>query len=230
MSTRILVVEDDIGLARVIQDSLTFAGFAVECVHDGNEAMQSVQARSPDLILLDVMLPGHDGFELCRVLRRSGRLPIIMLTARSQQADRVRGLNAGADDYLTKPYYPEELLARIKALLRRSRPVVERVVLGDVEVDFVQLRAVAAGRDLHLTRREFELLRYLAAHHGHPVSRENMLREVWGYLEVPNTRAVDDAIVRLRRKLGEHPRSPRFVQTAHGDGYCLSLAAELLTS
>jgi DNA-binding response OmpR family regulator len=221
VSNRLLVVEDDAALARVLRDGLTFAGFDVECVGDGEAALARVRAAAPDLILLDIVLPGRDGFELCGVLRQGGRIPIIVLTARGQKADKMRGFALGADDYVTKPFHLEELLARIKAVLRRARPAVDHLVLGRVVVDFEHLQASVGPHRLHLTHREFEVLRYLAERRGCVVSRDELLREVWGYLDVPNTRSVDDAIARLRKKIEVDAHSPRFIHTVHGDGYCI---------
>jgi DNA-binding response OmpR family regulator len=226
MKKRILVVEDDAALARVLRDNLTFAGFEVDHVTDGDQAIGKARTQAPDLILLDLMLPGRDGFELCGVLRQGGRTPIIMLTARSQKADKVRGLDLGADDYVTKPFHFEELLARIHAVLRRMRPAVERLQLGGLVVDLVGLQAWQCGREFHLTHREFEVLRYLAERHGRVVSREELLREIWGYLDMPTTRSVDHAIARLRKKIETDPQRPRYIHTVHGDGYCLTLEGE----
>jgi DNA-binding response OmpR family regulator len=219
---RLLVVEDDAALAGVLRDNLTFAGFDVTWVADGDSALRAVRTTAPDLILLDVMLPGHSGFELCRVLRQGGRTPIILLTALSQKAERVKGFELGADDYVTKPFYIEELLARVQAVLRRARPSVERLVLGQLTVDFTRLHARLGGREVHLTHREFEVLRYLAERRGLVVSRDELLRGVWGYLEMPSTRSVDHAIARIRKKIEADPHHPRFIHTVHGDGYCLS--------
>jgi DNA-binding response OmpR family regulator len=229
MKTRILVVEDDHALARVLRDNLTFAGFDTEWAADGDTAVRLARANPPDLILLDVMLPDHSGFELCGLMRQGGKTPIIMLTARGQKADKVRGLELGADDYVTKPFHTEELLARIHAVLRRARPSVTRLVLGDVTIDFTRLEASARGREFRLTHREFEVLRYLAERPGQIVSRDRLLREVWGYLDMPATRSVDHAIARLRRKLGDDPHNPRFIHTVHGDGYCLNAGVPLQT-
>jgi DNA-binding response OmpR family regulator len=222
MKKRLLVVEDDAALARVLCDDLTFAGFEVECVKDGDAAVRTVRLAPPDLILLDVMLPGRDGFEVCSVLRQGGRTPIVMLTARGQKSDKVRGLQLGADDYVTKPFHFEELVARIQAVLRRARPAVERVVLGEVVIDLTCLQAWAGGREFHLTHREFEVLRYLAERERRVVSRNELLREIWGYLDGPTTRSVDHAVARLRKKIEPDPHHPRFLHTVHGDGYCLS--------
>jgi two-component system alkaline phosphatase synthesis response regulator PhoP len=223
MRNRLLVVEDDAALARVLSDNLMFAGFHVDCVRDGDAALQSVRRCPPDLIVLDVMLPGRDGFEVCSVLRQGGRTPIVMLTARGQKADKVRGLQLGADDYVTKPFHFEELLARIQAVLRRARPAVDRLVLGDVIIDFVSMQAWTNGHPVHLTHREFEVLRYLAERPSRVVSREELLREIWGYLDSPATRSVDHAIARLRKKIEREPHRPRFLHTVHGDGYLLNI-------
>lgn len=222
MKKRLLVVEDDAALARVLCDDLAFAGFEVECVNDGDAAVRKIRAVPPDLILLDIMLPGRDGFEICSALRQGGRTPIVMLTARGQKADKVRGLQLGADDYVTKPFHLEELVARIQAVLRRARPAVDRLVLGEVVIDLTRLQAWASGREFHLTHREFEVLRYLAERERCVVSRNELLREIWGYLDHPTTRSVDHAVARLRKKIERDPHHPRFLHTVHGDGYCLS--------
>jgi DNA-binding response OmpR family regulator len=222
MKKRILVVEDDRSLARVLRDNLVFEGFDVECVADGNAAVNAARALVPDLVILDVMLPGRDGFELCGLLRQGGATPIIMLTARSQKADKLRGLQLGADDYVTKPFDVEELMARVHAVLRRAKPPLDQITLGTVTVDLRQM-TVRRGRDeLHLTHRELELLRYLVERHGRVVSRHELLREVWGYPDAPMTRSVDNAIARLRKKIEPDPAHPRFVHTVHGDGYTVT--------
>lgn len=226
MAKRILVVEDDAALGRVLCDNLTFAGFQVEWARDGAAAVRSVRTSTPDLILLDVMLPDRSGFELCGVLRKGADTPLVMLTARGQKADKVRGLELGADDYVTKPFHIEELLARIQAVLRRARPAVSRLVLGDVVIDLTALRASAGGRDFHLTHREFEVLRYLAERERHVVSRDELLREVWGYFDSPTTRSVDHAVARIRKKIEADPHRPRFLHTVHGDGYCLNTGVQ----
>ena len=222
MNKRILVIEDDAALARVLRDNLSFDGFEVDWASDGDSALLKARGKPPDLVVLDIMLPGANGFDLCTVLRQGGHTPIIILTARSQKADKVRGLNLGADDYITKPFDLEEFLARVKAVLRRSRPAVETLTLGDVSIDFRARQATRANRPLHLTYREFELLQYLAERQEHAVYRGELLREVWGYPNEPSTRSVDHAIARLRKKLEPDPRHPRFIHTVHGDGYCLT--------
>jgi DNA-binding response OmpR family regulator len=219
---RILVVEDDRALARVLSDSLTYAGFEVETIEGGPQVLRTLRTFGPDLVLLDVMLPGPSGFELCGLIRERGRTPIIMLTARDDKADKLRGLEAGADDYITKPFDFDELKARLRALLRRARRSVVVVQLGDVVIDFQNLRARHRGIEIHLTRREFDLLFYLAERRGLIVHRSELLREIWGYPTEPTTRAVDYAIKRLRRKLEADPHNPRYITTVHGDGYSLT--------
>ena len=222
MKKRILIIEDDAALARVVRDNLTLEGFDVRCIGDGNAAVSTAREFAPDLILLDIALPGKSGFELCATLSQGRRTPIIILSARGQKIDKLRGLSLGADDYVTKPFDLEELLARIQAVLRRSRPTVERLTLGQVTVDLRALRATAGRRSIHLTHREFDLLRYLGERQGHIVYRKELLQQVWGYPEMPSTRSVDHAIARLRKKIEPDPHVPRFIHTVHGDGYFLT--------
>ena len=224
MQGRILIVEDDNMLAKVIADNLRFAGYEVSAAGDGRDAVARLRTFQPDLVLLDLMLPDRSGFELCGLMRQGGRTPIVILSARAQKADKLRGLKLGADDYLTKPFDLDELLARIQAVMRRSRRGVDRLVLGTVTIDFNALRAVTAGRqEIHLTHREFGVLRYLAERHDRVVYRDELLREIWGYLDVPpTTRSVDHAIARLRKKIESDPHKPRFIRTVHGDGYVLN--------
>jgi DNA-binding response OmpR family regulator len=222
MHKRILVVEDDAALARVVSDNLMLDGFVVECVGDARTAMERTRDMAPDLVILDVMLPDGDGFDLCSLIRQGGRTPVIMLTARGQKADKLRGLALGADDYVTKPFDLEELLARIQAVLRRTRPAVEQLRLGTVVIDFAALSAWRGPELIHLTHREFEVLRYLAERRGRVVSRNELLSQIWSYAEAPITRLVDHAIARLRKKVEPDPRRPRFIHTVHGDGYCLT--------
>jgi DNA-binding response OmpR family regulator len=223
MNKRILVVEDDLALARVLSDNLHFSGFDVASVHDGNEALARVRSFAPDLVLLDVTMPGQDGFSLCGLIRQNGRTPVIMLTARDQKSDKLKGLELGADDYVTKPFDFEELQARIRAVLRRARQMIVRISLGQTLVDFNTFKATRGRRDLRLSRREFDLLSYLAEREGCVVPRSELLREVWGFPEEPSTRAVDYAIRRLRRKIELDPHHPQYIHTVHGDGYSLTL-------
>lgn len=222
MKKRILVVEDDVPLASVLCDQLAFEGFEVERASDVPGALVRAEQFAPDLVVLDAMLPGGDGFELCGALRKGGRTAIVMLTARTQKVDKLRGLSLGADDYVTKPFDLEELLARIAAVLRRASPQVDRLVLGDAIIDFSTLRAFTKDEPIVLSRREFDVLRYLAERHGHVVSRGELLQQVWWYAGTPITRSVDHAITRLRKKIEPDPRQPQFIHTVHGDGYCLT--------
>ena len=222
MKKRILVVEDDTSLAWVLRENLVFEGFEVELVADGHLAVTAARDFLPDLVILDVMLPGRDGFDLCGLLRQGGATPIIMLTARGQKADKLKGLRLGADDYVTKPFDVEELMARVHAVLRRARPPVDDVSLGGVTIDFARM-TVTHGRDeLHLTHREFELLKYLVERQGRVVHRHELLREIWGYPDAPTTRSVDNAIARLRKKIEPDPARPRFIHTVRGDGYMIT--------
>ena len=222
MPTRVLVVEDDRGIATLLQHNLTIDGFEVRLAATGHDALRECQAFAPDLVLLDIKLPDGNGFELCRVLRQGGRRPVIFVSARGQRSDKVRGLDLGADDYVTKPFDMEELVARINAVLRRTRPAVERIALGSITVDFVASRASRRGVDVALTRRELDLLHYLAERAGAPVRRDELLAEIWGVHDGSTTRAVDFAVARLRKKIEPDPHTPRFLKTAHGDGYSLT--------
>ncbi len=223
MRHRILVVEDDPTLRLVLQDNLRSEGYDVEVAADGVSGVRKTRAIIPDLIVLDLALPDCDGFELLPVLRQSGQVPIIVLTARTRQAEKLKGLTLGADDYITKPFDPEELLARVRAVLRRARPSISRIRLGTVTVDFLNKHASAGNRTIPFTHREFELLSYLAEHRDMVVRRGELLGAVWGYLGTDiSTRTVDFAIARLRRKLEVDHHHPQFIRTAHGDGYCLT--------
>ena len=219
---RILVVEDDAILAKGLRANLCSEGFDVLCVNDGGRAIASAEEFKPDLIVLDLMLPGMSGFELCKAIRDAGETPILVLTVRSQKADKIRCLNHGADDYLTKPFDLEELLARIRAILRRTRPNLETLTIGSVTVDFKSRLALRGGTDLHLTHKEFEILNYLAEREGQVVHREELLKELWGFVQTPFTRSVDTAVARLRKKIESDAHRPRFIHTVHGDGYCLT--------
>src|SRR5262249_10399969 len=185
MKKRILIVEDDAALARVLADNLTFAGFEVETVDDGDEVVRRMRAFAPDLVLLDVMLPGVDGFELCGLVRQGGRTPVIMLTARDQKRDKLRGLELGADDYVTKPFDFEELQARIRAVLRRARQMVVRITLGETLIDFRTFKATRGRRELRLSRREFDLLSYLAERERAAVPPTELLPHIYGFPDAP---------------------------------------------
>jgi DNA-binding response OmpR family regulator len=224
VNPRILVVEDDQLLAKVICDNLSFDGFEVTRAATAHAAVNLLREFGPDLIVLDVMLPDRSGFDVFETLHQGGRTPIIFLTARGETVDRLRGLRLGADDYVIKPFDLAELLARVHAVLRRVRVgVADRLTLGDVSIDFKSQTAMRGGQALHLTHREFELLRFLAARAGRVVHRGELLRGVWGYPDdSATTRSVDHAIARLRRKIEPQSDQPRFIHTVHGDGYSLT--------
>ena len=222
MKKRVLIVEDDLNLSAIMRENLLFEGFDVDAVSDGAQALSCAERFLPDLIVLDIMLPGVNGFELCGALRRRGQTPILIVSARSQHVDKMRGLNLGADDYITKPFELDEFLARVNAILRRSRPPADGLVLGAIRIDFLA-RSVRRGGDvIHLTHREFCLLKYLAERPGLVVSRDELLRDVWEYPDPGITRAVDHAINRLRGKIEPDPQQPQFIHTAVGVGYVLT--------
>jgi len=226
MANRLLVVEDDAGIATLLEHNLTIDGFEVRLAATAHDALRQCQDFAPDLVLLDIQLPDGNGFELCRVLRQGGRRPVIFVSARGQRADKVRGLDLGADDYVTKPFDMEELVARIHAVLRRTRPSIERIALGSIVVDFIEARASRGSDDIPLNRRELDLLRYLAERSGAPVRRDELLAEIWGVHDGSTTRAVDFAVARLRKKIERDPHSPRYLKTAHGDGYSLTFETQ----
>lgn len=219
---RILIGEDDLTLAKGLQMSLKNEGFDVCHAADGNSCIDLVVKRNPDLILLDVMLPDMTGFDVCREVRSHGMdAIIIMLTVRGQELDRVLGLEMGADDYMTKPFSLREMVARIRAHLRRRMPradQLERYKVGDCDFDFETLQATRKGREMQFTAKEFELMRMLVTNRGEVLTRDRILQEVWGY-DSPNTRTVDNHIMRLRHKIEQDPARPRFILSAYGVGY-----------
>jgi two-component system response regulator VicR len=228
MHERVVIVEDDQALARLLRDNLLFEGFAVEHTETGREARRRIEHFDPELVLLDFSLPDADGFEICRWLVSLPRRPlVIILSARSSQGDKVRGLELGADDYVTKPFAFEELLARMRAVMRRRTSTLRTVRLGEVIVDFAARRATRGGRDLGLSQREIEVLHYFAERSGAPVTRDALLHGVWQFKEVPMTRSVDICIARLRRKIEADPHRPRYLRTAHGDGYILATSSDV---
>jgi DNA-binding response OmpR family regulator len=226
MSKRILIIEDDKAIARLLCDNLEYEGFVVEACDNGLNARDVVKRFTPDLLLLDVMLPhGPDGFEICRALNEAhggpNRIPVIILSARGHKEDRIRGLTLGADDYVTKPFALDELLARVHAVLRRTKPRIDQLTLGNTVIDFRRLRAYCGTKPVELTDREFEILRCLAERAGNVVTRDELLHLVWGYADAPLTRTVDNFIFRLRHKLERDPKHPTFIRKAYGDGYRL---------
>jgi two-component system alkaline phosphatase synthesis response regulator PhoP len=222
----LLLVEDEPGLVMTMTDRLELEGYEVESVMDANKALHTASTNAYDAILLDVMLPGGTGFDVCRTLRQRGvQTPILMLTARGQVIDRVVGLKLGADDYLVKPFEMAELLARIEALLRRSATALpdgvsaESYRFGEISVDFRRAEVVKNGQPLELSAREFKLLRYFIEHRGAALTRDELLNEVWGYNAMPSTRTVDVHVAWLRQKLEDNPRHPEYIHTVHGLGY-----------
>jgi DNA-binding response OmpR family regulator len=220
--TRILVVEDEPGIALGLGDDLRLEGYAVEVVGDGVTASRRARECAFDLILLDVMLPGKDGFEVCRELRRAGlRTPILMLTAKTQEAEKVLGFELGADDYVTKPFGTRELRARVKALLRRAggESGEEPYCFGDVEVDFRRGELRRGGSAVELTPIEFKLLTLFVQSRGRVLSRERLLEGAWGAETFASDRIVDNHIANLRRKIEPDPANPRYLRNLRGLGY-----------
>ena len=222
---RILIVEDELPMRTALQDVLAAEGYRVLTAADGAAGLERAVNEKPDLILLDIMMPALDGYSVCAELRRlDNPVPVLMLTAKGQVEDRVAGLDAGADDYLVKPFSTEELLARVRALLRRvkrGQRASDILRLGDIRIDLVKQTAARGRKDLHLTAKEFAMLRLMADAAGEPVSRERFLDAVWGYTAFPTTRTVDNHIASLRAKLESHPEVPRWIKTVHGVGYKL---------
>jgi DNA-binding response OmpR family regulator len=224
MKRRILVVEDDASLARVLCDNLIYEGFDVALAGDGQLALKEHEVFNPDLVLLDLTLPGLDGLEVCRRLNREqSRSGIIILTARTQKDDKLQGLRLGADDYITKPFALDELLARIEAVLRRVHPAEDGVVLGSLRIDFNHYTAERNKEKVAFSQREIDVLHYMSVRAGRVVTRDELLRNVWGYQNIPLTRSVDNLIARLRWKIEPDPDNPRYIHTVYGDGYRLTL-------
>ena len=220
--TRILVVEDEEAILMALEDDLGMEGYEVETTGDGAQGLSMARTGSYDLVILDVMLPSMDGFEVCRQLRGSGaQVPILMLTAKSQEIDKVLGLELGADDYVTKPFSPRELIARVRAILRRRKAPpqrIERFRFGDVEIDFKKFETTRGGQSIDLTAREYALLRFLIEHRDEAVSRFDILEEVWGDVEVV-PRTVDTHVANLRRKLEDDPADPQHIVGVRSVGY-----------
>ena len=225
MMQRILLIEDEATLSLLLCERLEREGYSVTACKDGIQGLAQAMSGAFDLLLLDVRLPGRNGFELCHELRRhSLNVPVLMLTARGNIKDRVKGLKIGADDYLVKPFDVTELLARIEALLRRasnSPPQLNGSIIsfGSVIVDLQKKEVLRDGLPITLTAKEFELLRYFVSHPEESISRHALLKDVWGYQAMPNTRTVDFHVAQLRQKLEANPRTPRHILTAHRSGY-----------
>ncbi|SHE85712.1 two-component system, OmpR family, response regulator VicR [Seinonella peptonophila] len=232
MTTRILVVEDEKPIADILKFNLEKEGYEVECIHNGDEAIQAAIANPPKLMLLDLMLPGADGIEVCRQIRQHHQFPIIMLTAKDSEVDKVLGLEIGADDYVTKPFSNRELLARIKANLRRveeqNKPTTPKENqeqsfqrVGELSIDEQSFIVRKRDHDIDLTQREFELLLYMVKNVNQVLTREHLLQSVWGYDYFGDVRTVDVTIRRLREKIEDDPGAPKYIITRRGIGYTL---------
>ena len=221
---KILIIEDEADLVKGLKLNLADEGYEVDWASDGREGLRRALEEAPDLVILDIMLPGMNGLDICRELRqKKANIPVIMLTAKGEEVDKVVGLEIGADDYMTKPFSVRELLARIKAHLRREkrepRNVPQSYVFREVEVDFVHFKVRRAGKESDLTALEVDILRYLIAHKGEVVSRDALLDKVWGYEKFPTTRTIDNHILKLRKKIEEDPSRPRHIFSIYGEGY-----------
>lgn len=228
--SRILVVEDDASIRLGLEDTLRAKGYLVEVATRGHAALEMAERNRPDLIILDIMLPDTDGFEVCRRLKQSrshlADVPVIMLSARGAELDRVRGLELGADDYVTKPFSLMELLARVAAVMRRGQRAggePASLTFGDVHIDFIRQCATKDGQPLDLPSRAYAILKVFARRRGEVVTRSILLDEAWGYEKYPNTRTVDNHLVKLRKALEDEPDRPRYLITVHGAGYRLDV-------
>ncbi|GMU96691.1 MULTISPECIES: response regulator transcription factor [Ignavibacterium] len=226
--TKILIVEDEPNMRLGLKDNLEFEGFDVEIAEDGKDGLTKILENNYDLVIMDVMMPNMSGFDVCRNVRKSGvTTPIILLTAKGEEIDKVLGLELGADDYVTKPFSLRELLARVKAILRRSEnfslPENKLVRIGKIEVDFNGYKAISNKKDIQMSHKEFEILHYLWKKRNTTVSRDDLLTEIWGYDETPTTRTVDNFILKLRQKIEFDPNHPKIILTVHGVGYKMVL-------
>ncbi len=222
----ILIIEDEANMRRGLVDNLRFEGYTTAEAADGAEGLALILSTPCDLILLDVMMPKMNGFDVCRRVREAGiTAPIVMLTAKGEEFDRVLGLELGADDYITKPFSLRELLARVKAILRRTERdpsgAGSRILIGKLLVDFDSYSASDSGKEVSLTHKEFEVLHHLFKHRGKTVSRDQLLTDVWGYDESISTRTIDNFILKLRQRIEYDPARPRIILTVHGIGYKL---------
>lgn len=220
---KILIIEDDLSILMGLQDNLEAEGYEVHTSANGTEGFALASERNFDLLLLDVMLPGINGFEICKKIKKEKpQIPVLMLTARGLEMDKVAGLDYGADDYLTKPFGLSELLARIRAILRRTYPenkTLDEYSFGHMHVDFKTMKVFRNGEEIHFTKKEFAILKYLAEHAGEVVHRHELLNEVWGYEKMPTTRTVDNFILELRKKIETTPSRPRHLVSISGVGY-----------
>jgi len=225
----ILIIEDEVSMQLGLKDNLELDGYRVEVAGDGEAGLSKLKNNTHDLVLLDVMLPKLSGFDVCKQARAAGvRAPIILLTARGEEIDKVLGLELGADDYIVKPFSVRELLARVKAILRRSQGTTatapaQRISIGKLEVDFATFQAQENGAEVRLSHKEFEILQFLYTHKNNTVGRYELLESVWGYEEQITTRTIDNFILRLRQKVEANPNQPKIILTVHGTGYRMIL-------
>jgi DNA-binding response OmpR family regulator len=224
---KVLIVDDEETMVRSLSTLLVQEGYEVVSAADGPRALEAARAQRPDLILLDVMLPGIDGLEVCRQIRTWSTVPIVMLTAKTAETDKVVGLELGADDYVTKPFSGRELVARVKANLRRMQMQIqqaqqERLEANDLAMDIGSRRVVVRGGEVALSPKEFDLLKVLMSHRGRVLGRDFLLNSVWGQDFFGDTRTLDVHIRWLREKIEEHPNQPLYIQTVHGVGYRFS--------
>jgi len=224
MEEKILIIEDEEDLVKGLKLNLADEGYKVDWASNGEEGLRKAMEETPDLIILDIMLPKKDGLDVCRELRQKNIfIPIIMLTAKGEEVDKVVGLEIGADDYMTKPFSIRELLARIKAHLRRERregkTVPEVYLFGDVEIDFTHFKVKRKDKELDLTSLEVEILKYFIAHQGEVITREALLDKIWGYDKYPTTRTIDNHILKLRKKIETDPSHPEYILSIYGEGY-----------
>lgn len=225
MAEKILVVDDEEPIADILEFNLKKNGYQVEVAFDGEQALTKAQDFEPDLVILDIMLPKLDGWQVCQRLRQHSTVPIIMLTAKDEETDKVLGLELGADDYVTKPFSPRELLARVRALLRRVQSYkdqdgqIAEILAGDLTIDLESYEVQKRDQVIELTVREFELLKFMALYPGRVFSRETLLEKVWGYDFYGDIRTVDVTVRRLREKIEDDPGNPFYVLTKRGIGY-----------
>ena len=224
MEEKILIIEDEEDLVKGLRLNLADEGYKVDWASNGEEGLRKAMEEPPDLIILDIMLPKKNGLDVCRELRQKNIfIPIIMLTAKGEEIDKVVGLEIGADDYMTKPFSIRELLARIKAHLRREKregkTVPEVYLFGDVEIDFTHFKVKRKDKELDLTSLEAEILKYFIAHQGEVITRENLLDKIWGYEKYPTTRTIDNHILKLRKKIETDPSHPEYILSIYGEGY-----------
>jgi len=224
MKEKILIIEDEEDLVKGLKLNLADEGYEIDWASDGKEGLRKALEEAPDLIILDIMLPHMNGLDICRELRQKNiSIPIIMLTAKGEEVDKVVGLEIGADDYITKPFSVRELLARIKAHLRREKregiKVPKTYSFGNVEIDFAHFKVRRQGKEMDLTSLEMEILKYFVSHKGEVIKREALLDKIWGYDSFPTTRTIDNHILKLRKKIEENPSHPKYILSVYGEGY-----------